>query len=214
MAAVATVTTYQELQDHLADTLIRTDLTTPMTTFIQMAEASFKRERRVRKLSDRGAFSISADGSSLPSDFHSLESWYHDGPTYYGPIGIVNSDMIGQLKGTRYRGQSGVPAHAAIVAGTARYAPQPNATFITQMTYWRKIGVLSDSNTSNWLLADHPDIYIYGALVHTAPYLKDDPRVQVWAGLLEKGINELDQATEDEMFSGSMTRKFRPIGGG
>lgn len=213
MAAVASVTTYQELQDHLADTLVRTDLTTSMTTFIQMAEASFKRDKRVRKLSDRGDFSISADGSTLPSDFQSLESWYHDGPTFYGPIEIVNADMLGQLKGFRYGGRTGVPAHAAIVSGTARYAPEPNDTYTTQMTYWRKVDVLSGSNSTNWLLDDHPDIYIYGALVHTAPYLKDDPRLQVWSALLEKAILELDNATEDEMFSGSLRRNFRPIGG-
>lgn len=214
MAAVAAVETYQDLQDHLADTLVRTDLTTPMTTFIQMAESSFKRDKRVRKLSDRGDFSISADGSSLPTDFMSLESWYHDGPTNFGPIEIVNADMIGHLKGSRYGGQVGVPAHAAIVDGKARYAPVPNGTFTTQMTYWRKVDVLSGSNTTNWLLEDHPDIYIYGALVHTAPYLKDDPRLQVWSSLLEKGISELDQATEDEMFSGTLKRHFRPIGTG
>lgn len=214
MAAVAAVTTYQELQDHLADTLVRTDLTTPITTFIQMAEASFNRDKRLRKLSDRGDFSISADGSSLPSDFRSLESWYHNGPEHYGPIEIVNSDMIGHLKGSRYGGQLGVPAHAAIVDGKARYAPAPNTTYTTQMIYWRKVDVLSGSNTTNWLLDDHPDIYIYGALVHTAPYLKDDPRLQVWSALLEKGISELDNATEDEMFSGTLNRHFRPIGTG
>lgn len=213
MAAVSEITTYQELQDHLADTLVRTDLTTPMTTFIQMAEASFRRDRRVRKLSDRGDFSISADGSTLPTDFHSMESWYHDGPNSYGPIEIVNSDMIGQLKGNRYGGQSGVPAHAAIVAGKARYAPAPDGTYTTQMIYWAKVSNLSASNTSNWLLADHPDIYVYGALVHSAPYLKDDPRMQTWGALLEKGIAELDTATEDAQFSGTLRRHYRPIGG-
>ena len=211
MAAVAQVTTYQELQDHIADTLIRTDLTTPIKTFIQLAEASFKRDKRVRKLTNRGTFSISADGSALPSDFHSLESWYHDGPTYYGPIEIVNADMIGQLKGKT--GTTGPPAHAAIVDGLARYAPEPDGTYSTQMTYWAKVSSLSTGNTTNWLLDDHPDIYIYGSLVHTAPYLKDDARVAIWQSLLESALEQLDRATEDAMFSGTLTRQFRPIGG-
>lgn len=213
MAAVSEITTYQELQDHIADTLIRTDLTTPITTFIQLAEASFKRDKRVRKLQTR-EFSLSADGNSLPSDFHSLESWYHDGPTYFGQIEIVNSDMIGWLKANRFGGaQLGPPFHAALVAGTVRFAPAPADTYATKMTYWRKIAALSDTNTSNWLLADHPDIYVYGTLVHTAPYLKDDNRLQIWQTLLTSALGELDQATEDEMFSGSMRRNFQPIGG-
>ena len=72
--------------------------------------------------------------------------------------------------------------------GVANYAPEPNDTFDTKMTYWRKVGVLSTDNTTNWLLTDHPDIYIYGALMHTAPYLKDDPRLQIWQSMLEKAL--------------------------
>ena len=214
MAAVAQITTYQELQDHIANTLIRSDLTTVITSFIQLAEAGFKRDKRFRKLTDRGNFSVSADGSTLPSDFQSLESWYHNGPTFYGPIKVVNSDMIGHLKGNKFGGVPGTPAFASIVDGTARYAPEPNDTFITQMLYWRKVAPLSTTNTTNWLLDDHPDIYVYGSLVHSAPYLKDDNRLPMWQELLNAAVEQLDDATEEEMFSGTLHRSIpRPIGG-
>ena len=211
MAQLQQVPTYHDPNDPIAVPLIRTYLTTPIKTFFQLAEASVKRDKRVRKLTNRGTFSISADGSALPSDFHSLESWYHDGPTYYGPIEIVNADMIGHLKGKT--GTTGPPAHAAIVDGLARYAPEPDGTYSTQMTYWAKVSSLGSGNTTNWLLDDHPDIYVYGSLVHTAPYLKDDARVAIWQSLLESALEQLDRATEDEMFSGTLTRHFRPIGG-
>ncbi len=212
MAAQSQVTTYQELQDHIADTLLRSDITTVITTFIQMAEAKFKRKYDFRKLSDRGDFSISADGSSLPSDFQSLESWYHAGPTFFGPIEIKNADAIANLNGSRYGGSTGPPAHAALVDGTARYAPPPDATYTTQFIYWRKITPLGTSNTTNWLLTDHPDLYIYGALAHSAPYLKDDARVQLWKALHDEIAEELTQASEEEQFSGSLRRTFKSIG--
>ena len=212
MAAQSQVTTYQELQDHIADTLLRSDLTTVIKTFVQLAEAKFKRNKNFRKISDRGNFSISADGVSLPSDFQSLESWYHDGGTFFGPIEIVNSDMIGHLKGSRFGGRTGAPAFASIVDGKARFAPEPDQTYTTQMIYWRKVASLSASNTTNWLLDDHPDIYIYGSLVHSAPYLKDDPRLAMWQSLHDAAAEELNNATEEEQFSGSLRRTFKPIG--
>jgi hypothetical protein len=121
--------------------------------------------------------------------------------------------MIGQLRGTRFGGATGVPQYAAIIDGTARYAPLPNDTYTTQMIYWRKVAALSDSNVTNWLLEDHPDIYVYGSLVHSAPYLKDDNRLAMWQALLDQAVAELDMATEEEQFSGSLRRQFRPIGG-
>ena len=42
---------------------------------------------------------------------------------------------------------------------------------------------LSETNAVNWLLNDHPDVYFYATLLHSAPYLDDDQRISVWAGL-------------------------------
>lgn len=210
MAAVAQVTTYQELQDHVADLLIRSDLTTPMTTFIQMAEQRLNRDERVKKLVNRGDFTVSADGTAMPSDILSIESWYHDGPTYRGPIEITSADNLGHLK--RLYGDTGAPAFAAIIAGTALYAPEPDGTYTTKLVYWRKVDALSASNTSNWLLADHADIYVYATLAEAAPYLKDDNRVPLWENILQQRLEALHLTTQNEQFSGTMRRQFRPIG--
>lgn len=206
---MALITNYTTLQSHIADELIRTDLTNQIPTFIQSAEAVFNRDPRVRKLADTGGITISADGHSLPSDYRAMESWYHDGPTYYGEIENVGLNMIGNLKASF--GTTGVPQFFAVVGGTAKFAPVPNDSFDTQLTYWRKVEPLA-SNSSNWLLDDHSDIYLYGALVESAPFLKDDNRVPLWEGMLEKRIEQLHLATEDEQFSGSMRRNVTPIG--
>jgi hypothetical protein len=42
------------------------------------------------------------------------------------------------------------------------------------LTYWKTVPALSNSNTSNWLLAAYPDAYFYGALAQTGTYLKAD----------------------------------------
>jgi hypothetical protein len=217
---MALVTTYATLQTHLADVLNRTDLTDVLPNFIQQFEGVAKRGIilpdgtvvPLRNLVDRGSFQISADGTSLPTDIDSIESLYHDGPTYFGPITIVPADQIGPLKAAH--GDTGVPQFAAITAGTLRFAPEPDATYTLKMTYWQKITALSASNTTNWLLTNHPDIYIYGALCESAPYLKDDARLALWKSELLERVFAHENSQQRKLWGGGTTqRRFTPIGG-
>lgn len=43
----------------------------------------------------------------------------------------------------------------------------------------------------NWLLTAEPDIYLYGALCESAPYLKDDARLPMWEARLEASIERM-----------------------
>lgn len=208
---MAEITSYSTLKTEIAAELNRTDLTSQIPRFIQTAEDMLRLDYRCRKLTDRGTVSISSDSVSMPSDFYALESWYHDGSTYFGPIEIVSSDAIGKLKA--HYGSTGVPRFAAIVDGVARFAPAPDGTYSTKMTYWRKVTRLSDTNTTNWLLLEAPSIYLIAACVKAERYLKNDPRVAEWKADLEDMLEKLHLSTWDGQFSGTMRRQAPPIGG-
>ena len=202
------ITNYTTLKDAVASWLNRSDLTSNIPEFIQLAEASFIRDERVRKLINHGTFSIAADGDELPSDLDSIESWFYDGDTYFGPIEIVPSDMIPLLKAQH--GSTGVPSWAAITERIVRYAPSPDQGYTTYLTYWAGVTALSDASPTNWLITNHPDIYLFGALVHSAPWLRDDERVGLWAGMLEKMLEELHKQTQRAQFSGRMRLRVAP----
>jgi hypothetical protein len=203
--------TYTNLKTEIADWLNRSDLSSMTGTFITLAEASFKRDARLRKYQRAGEITVSADGYSLPDDFQSLESLAHEGTSHYGPVEIVGSDQLGTLK-AQY-GDTGVPRYAAIEDGVLYFAPEPDASYTLVLTYWRSVDALSSTNADNWLLTDHPDVYLYGSLMQAAPYLKDDERIPVWSSLLEKAIQEVHNATWNAQFSGTMRRQFKAIGG-
>jgi hypothetical protein len=210
---MALVTDYSSLQAHIADTLNRSDLTGVIPNFIQQFEEWAITDGRAKRLVEQAAFSISADSIALPTGLIELDSWYHDGATYYGAIEIVDPSGLAQIKAAYGLTQTGVPAFASIVNGRARFAPAPDATYSTKMTYWESIEELSDSNTSNWLLDSHSNIYLYGALLESAPYLKDDPRTQIWGSELEKRLNALEQYNTNLRFGGAVRRSLpRPIG--
>jgi hypothetical protein len=48
------------------------------------------------------------------------------------------------------------------------------------MVYRKNIPALTASNTTNWLLDLAPDLYLYGVLMESAPYIKEDDRLQIW----------------------------------
>lgn len=61
---------------------------------------------------------------------------------------------------------------------------------------------------TNWLLDSFPDIYFYGALVHSAPYLRDDARIALWDKMTNEGIMTMIAASEKALTRGSrITRK-------
>ena len=202
--------TYDELQEYVADRLWRTDLETEIVTFIEIAEAKLKRDHRVRKHADRGLITVAANGIAMPADLVQITSWYHDGPTYYGPIEVVDVNQIAVFKAAH--GATGVPQVAALVDGTARFAPVPDASYSTYMTYWRSIQSLSDSVTTNWLLTEHPDVYIEAALSEGWAFLKDATRSLEAEQKMEKALDQIGQATSNKHFGGAVGRQVPTIG--
>lgn len=74
------------------------------------------------------------------------------------------------------------------------------------MLYYQKIDELGSVNTSNWVLNNFPDAYLYGSLVHSSPYLAEDNRIQTWAALYQKAINDINLESERSKTSGSGRR--------
>ena len=86
------------------------------------------------------------------------------------------------------------------------------ATTDFELLYYQKIPSLI-SNADNWLLLDSPDVYLYGALLHSAPYLAEDERVAIWAQMYSASVARLNEASELARYSGSgLKLKIRGLG--
>lgn len=200
---------YAGLKAAIADWLVKTNMTAVIPQLIQLTEARLRRDPRARKLQNT-TLSASTGDHTLPSDFRSVESLTHAGPTFFGPVETTTADQIPLIKAQL--GTTGPPAFAAVLDGILRFAPAPDGTYALKFSYWRKLDSLSGTNTTNWLLEEHPDIYLYGALREAAPYLKDDERVPVWQERYESALEELHTLTQDNQFGGTGRRRYDPIG--
>jgi len=195
---------YAELKTNIADFLNRDDLTSVSSTFVSLAEADLNRQIRHWRQEKRSTAEIDTQYSAIPADMLEVIRFYiTSGDTR--PLELISQAEMLDRK-FRNLNTSGQPAYYAVTAGELEVYPVPDGTYTSELYYFGKTDALSDSNTSNWILEHYPDAYLYGSLIHSAPYLKDDARIQVWAALYQSAIDSINQASEKAKFGGSGRR--------
>lgn len=198
------LTTYAELKASIADWLNRDDLTNVIPDFISLAEADFNRKLRHYKMIERVDATLDSRYVQLPNNWIETVRFGITSDTTYRLEIIGIEDML------QYRQEnldtSGRPKYYSHVGESIEVFPTPDSEYAMQLTYYEEIPALSDSNTYNWLLQSDPDIYLYGSLMQSAPYLLDDNRVPIWSTLYQNGIASLQKASDDTRFSGAGRR--------
>jgi len=198
------ITTYTELKSSVADFLNRDDLTSVAPTFISLAEADMQRQVRHWRQEKRSTAQLDTQYSAIPADFVEDIRFY-----------ITSSDTSPMEKISQYQlldrkrvnlNASGKPAYYALTAGEIEVLPIPDGVYDVELYYYSRIEALTDSNASNWMLEYFPDAYLYGSLVHSAPYLKDDARLQVWASLYQVAIDAINADSDKAKYGGSGRR--------
>jgi len=194
------LSTYTELKTSIGDWLNRADLTAVIPDFISLAEAQVERTLRTRQMIVRANASFDAEYGAVPSDFLETKSLKLTSTNPQTPLEFLSIDALDN-KAAEYTG-SGKPRFFGVVGGQFRIVPTPDATYTTELTYYAKLTKLSSSVATNWLLTSNPDIYLYGSLLQAAPYLQDDARIQTWATLYERALNDSQTADDRGASSG------------
>ena len=195
------ITTYAELKSAVADFLNRDDLTNTIDTFIGMAEAQLNRDVRHWKMEQRSTAEIDDQYLTLPTDWlETIRITMQDTVPY-----VLNLASRDQIEEYRLRGAnvSGKPVYYSHIAGEIELYPTPDATYDVELLYTQKIEALSDSNTSNWLLALAPDLYLYAVLMETAIYLHDDDRIAAYASIYQSKLAALNAESKKATVSGT-----------
>lgn len=186
--------TFANLKTAVASLLNRDDLTTAVPDFITLAEADLNRKVRHWRMETRATATVDARFGAVPDDW--LETIRFLLQT--DPFQELELLSLATMLEYRYRASElGKPRFYAHVAGQFEFYPTPDDSYTGELVYYARIPTLSDSQTTNWLLDYHPDAYLYGAAVHSAPYLKDDERLVTWGELYRNAL----QAINDEGLS-------------
>jgi len=207
------INTFATLKTAVADFLNRDDLTSAIENFIALAEAQINRDIRHLNMETRSSGSISKNDEYMktPSDW--LETIrLHLTANGTSPLDLMSRASMADKRASN-EDASGTPTHYTHADGQIQLYPTPSADTKLELLYYAKPTALSSSNANNWLLLEAPDVYLYGALLHSAPYLGEDERIAVWAQMYSASVTQLNQSSENARFSGSgLKLKIRGLG--
>ena len=201
------ITTYAQLQTATANWLDRTDLSARIPEFIELAEANFNRvSRQPDMIAKDDSFSIAGRYTTLPANTLEIIRIVVD----LTPVIVLEYLTPEEISQRRIvMSSTGKPYYFTMIGGSSNQLevlPSPDSTYTSSIVYYTRIAALSDSATSNWLLAAHPDIYLFGTLVEAEPSLKNDERMPMWTTRLDKALNALGLQGQRERHTASGLR--------
>ena len=205
------LTNYTNLQTTIADTLNRDDLTSVIPTFVSLCEAQVNRDLRHWRMETRSSGQQSAGDAymQVPTDWVETLRFNVVG-NGTSPINLIDSATMAERRAVN-NDQYGTPSAYTLEAGQFHLYPTPIADVDLELLYYAQVPDLA-SNATNWLLSTAPDVYLYGSLLHSAPYLQDDNRVGVWAQLYSAAVTRLNEASTSAKYSGvSLKSKIRGL---
>lgn len=70
-------------------------------------------------------------------------------------------------------------------------APTPDAAYQFEVLYYEKVQPLDAANQVNFWTENAPQAMLYGTLLQAMPFLKNDPRLQLWQALYDRAVQTL-----------------------
>jgi hypothetical protein len=131
--------------------------------------------------------------SAVPADWlETVRFSITTGDTFKLEMTTLN-DMMTRRESTQ--NTQGRPKFYAHIGELFELFPTPDQTYTMELIYYQDIPKLSASQTTNWLLGDAPDAYLYGSLMQAAPYLGEDERVAIWSSLYAKAVADINRVS-------------------
>ena len=178
------ITTYAELKTALADWSHRADLTSKMGDFITLAESRFNdalKTKAMNAIEDLTAV-VGSRFISFPTGMKKLNSLSLVVGTDWMPLEQVSARALDEL----IVDSNGKPLYYA-VTNKIEFDCQSDTAYTVKARVFTDNG-LSDSVTTNDLLAEYPNIYLFGALTELYDFVGDDQQSGKYNARLNEAV--------------------------
>lgn len=167
----------------------RQDLATQNGSFVTLCEADLNRVLRTRRQLATETLTLDAGGhADLPDDYLQFRE----------VTALTNPKRVLSLVAPSSRDkefpypQSGLPSVFTIDGSTITVMPFTESDI--RLDYWAKLPPLVEDADTNWLLEEHPGVYLYGALKHACIFIGNEQRAStmgnMFNGLLDAVMSE------------------------
>ncbi len=181
-----TISTYAELQTAITNWLGgRTDLTAYYPDWITLFEAYAARKLLVRNMEVEVTLTPSSGVATLPTDYlgYRRVTWAGSPRTelQYVHPSYFTAAFPAQPTGT--------PSVFTIEGDSLKVMPSSD-TGLSFLYYAKNVTV---SSFLNWLFTNHPDVYLFGALLEGANFTADTDQAIIWKSRRDEIMDEISK---------------------
>ena len=197
-------TSYDGLVSAESNWLDRDDLAPQIPDFIVLMEARLNRLLRSLNQETKAVWSIAAETFDLPDDFRQMRVFHVEGVPnrpleMASPVNVAGNYPPGISRAYWIEGR------------TLTLAPAPNTPTNFAATYYVRIPPLNGAGQTNWLLEEHPDIYLWGTLHQAATYIRDADAMTETKSYLDDAIAELQRESRLDRWGGGPLTPRSPV---
>lgn len=196
------VVDYVSLQTAMAGWLKRDDLADSIPVFIQMYENQMNRELVLMEPQHQSR--EQEQTGTLTTNILALPTGY----TGTKRLRLTNS---GDYHGLEYKAPSQMakyepgctddPQFYTTILNNLEIGAAPDNSYTYEWIYYANLPSISAG--ANWVMTNAPDMYLYGSLLHSAPYLKNDTRLTTWGTIYSTILSQVEQVNTKNRQSGS-----------
>ena len=185
------ISNYTELQTAIGNWLDRTDMAARAPEFIALAEAQMNRRLRVRQMVTRAEAALSSEFTDAPGDIiEPIHLTLEISESDIRFLEYMAPERLLAEKACISAVTAAEPEFYSIVGGSIQLLPTPDQSYTGELTYWAKIPALA-TNSTNWLLTNFPDAYLYGSLIQAGPQLASPEDIATWGTLFATALADV-----------------------
>jgi hypothetical protein len=192
------ITTYSELQAAVGNWLDHGLFAARIPEFIALFEAAANRRLRVREQEAATTLMPSSGTAALPADYL---AWRR--VTWTGSPRVELQYVHPSYLQAAYPSTPSARPRVFTIEGSTLKIRPVDATAL-EFDYFQKIPALSDGAATNWLLAAHPDLYLFGALVEAERFGVNDERAPLWKARRDEILDEIEKLSNKTRGAGAM----------
>lgn len=173
-----------ELKAAVADWINRSDLTTQIIDFIKLAEHRIADDlQETNILTDVTDITTDANFKDLPANFKGAITAH----LTTDPKQTLDYKTPDQFDLIYASSTSGKPKAYTIKDNDIYFAPLPDSSYTCRLTHYIYPDIATD--TTNTLLTNYPNLYLWGALVEAALFLNDSEREAKFQARYQQALN-------------------------
>lgn len=189
-------TTYATLKTEVASFFNRNDLTSDIDSFIDLCEAEMQRELKILEFETTGTVTVTNGTGTLPTGFLGARhvSWEASPER---PLTYVTPDKLETVNAM----DPSYVNYYTITGSSIKTANDSSGAL--NLTYMARFTPLSDSNTTNAIITNHPGAYTFGTLKYAAIWAKDAEAAMGYDSMFKGEIASIIRDDRERKYAGA-----------